>query len=61
MLLLELIKLGFNARLRVLHSASCGGDAQERDRVFVNAWSDTHSRAGGDFKNLPNVFGNRAC
>jgi len=64
MLVSELIKLGFNARVQVLNSARCGGDAQERDRVFVTAWRcelsgicipkplDTHSQGGGD---LPNV------
>ena len=63
MLVSELIQLGFNARVQVLNSARCGGDAQERNRVFVTAWRcelstvipkpiDTHSHSGGD---LPKV------
>ena len=38
MLVLELIQLGFNGSVQVLNSARCGGDAQERNRVFVTAW-----------------------
>ena len=38
MLVLELIQLGVKARVQVLNSVRCGGDAQECNRVFVTAW-----------------------
>lgn len=63
MLISELIKMGFNTRIQVLNSARCGGDAQNRNRVFVTAWrcelvcviprpADTHSQSD---TNLPNL------
>jgi len=63
MLVLELIQLGVQARVQVLNSVRCGGDAQECNRVFVTAWRcelstvipkpvDTHSHSGDD---LPKV------
>jgi len=64
MLISELIEMGFNARIQVLNSARCGGDAQNRNRVFVTAWrcellcviprpADTHSQ--DDANDLPNL------